>query len=60
MIQICQLRLPLVPQPGLLPEVISLKPDAAAPYIKGLMKPSEVRLLERRTSFKRATIPATV
>jgi len=54
---------PSVPQPGLFPTVISLKPEGAfAPmaYIKGLRNPSGASPLASRASFKRETMPVNV
>jgi len=51
---------PSVPQPGLLPVVISVSPSKPFEYRNGLMKPSVGRPLDSRTSFRRLTKPAKV
>lgn len=49
---------PGVPQPGLFPVVMSLKPLTPFLYRKGFRKPSDGCPLARRASFRRATKPA--
>lgn len=51
---------PVVPHPELWPIVISLNPLAAFEYSKGFKKPRGGKLCDKRTSFRRDTIPAKV
>ena len=53
---------PLVPQPGLPPNLMSLKPKSLNPreYNNGLRKPSGRPQLEMTKSVYRETMPATV
>lgn len=54
------LRLTLVPQPGLEPDVMSLKPATPVEYRSGFKKPSPDFPSESRKSFRRAITPANV
>jgi hypothetical protein len=51
---------PEVPQPGLEPDTMSLKPFAAVEYISGLRKPSGDLSLEIKKSFRREMTLAAV
>lgn len=51
---------PGVPQPGLLPIVISFRPSIPTEYNNGFRNPSGGSPLERRASLSSETIPAKV
>jgi hypothetical protein len=50
---------PSVPQPGLLPDVMSVMPGIARPYNQGLRKPSWGLPCVSKKSLSSATMPAT-
>lgn len=52
--------LPVVLQPGFLPAVMSVKPDAAEEYISGLINPSVDFPFESLKSFKSEKTAAAV
>ena len=51
---------PLVPQPGLDPDMMSLKPLLSIVYSQGLRKPSGGLPVESRKSLRSEIMPATV